>query len=142
MMGNLVVHLHRVGHGHRPEIYECPLGPVELGMYHICPSHVCDGLNGSFGHTILVMGTNSTERQFLAQPRTVLPKFFRRKYTIVGVVFLDLNPSLCCRLLHSHFPTNGIASRRRAEVAFEHARARVVNIDSTTRVTVTRGAMA
>jgi hypothetical protein len=34
-------------------------------MEHISMSHIGNGLNGSFCHTILMMGTNTTEMQKL-----------------------------------------------------------------------------
>jgi hypothetical protein len=61
ILWQLIENPNRAIHCQWPAIDERLFRLVEGGMEHIGTSHICNSLNGSFGHTILMMGTHTTE---------------------------------------------------------------------------------
>ena len=61
-----------IRHSKRTKINERMFSPANRGVNEISMHHVRDGEDGIFGNTILMMGANSTETQFLMTNSTLV----------------------------------------------------------------------
>lgn len=114
---------------------------MDGGMDHVGSGHACDEPDGVFSYTILELGTNTTECEFLVEFGAVIFELFGIEYSVVRVVALDLYACVGRFLLEDELPTDGVTGGYGLLRPMEHITGGAVDIDCATHVTICRRAV-
>ena len=83
-------------------------GPVQVGMLHHGSGLLCDVSNGTFGDSILVMGSYTGESNFLILRCDGVHELFRLEHTIVSMVGSYFDAARFCETLKGAFGDDGV----------------------------------
>ena len=96
--GKIIMHPARMLHRESPIVSSKFSWPMHQLMHHHSSGPACYGFDGPFGHPIGMVSSNSTKGNGLLLEIKILHKLSSSKWMIIGVVTLDLDAIISCKV--------------------------------------------